>query len=183
MTDLTRIRLRTFGWFVFLPLTFIGFLPWWLHRRFEDAFLWQGDLWQWVGLWLILDGAGLTGWCVNLFNVEGRGTPAPFDPPKRFVATGPYRFVRNPMAIGIWLVLGGEAALYQSRAVAIYLLVVIALVAAFVRFVEEPGLERRFGSGYLAYKRQVPRWIPRPAFRDRRGGPRLISGAHPSRKR
>ena len=166
MTELAHIRLRTLGWFLAFPLAFFGLLPWWLHRHFEGLFLWQGDARQWLGVWLIANGAGLAGWCVNLFNIEGRGTPLPLDPPTRFVASGPYRFVRNPMMLGIWLVLGGEAFLYQSKAVAAYLLVIMALAATFVRFIEEPDLERRFGPPYLAYKRTVPRWVPR-----------LISGA------
>ena len=162
MAELTRIRLRTLGWFLLLPGTFMGFIPWWLRQWFEGPFTWKGNVWQWVGIWLILNGIGLAGWCVNLFNVKGRGTPLPLDPPKRFVANGPYRFVRNPMVIGLWLVLAGQALLYQSLAVTIYLLLVVALAASFVRFVEEPDLERRFGPEYLAYKRQVPRWVPRP---------------------
>ena len=172
MTELARIRLRTAAWFLFLPATFLGVVPWWLHRRLEEPFIWNGSLWQWLGAWLILNGIGLAGWCVNLFNVEGRGTPVPFDPPTRFVISGPYRFVRNPMAIGLWLVLAGEAILYQSRAVAIYLLIVVALVASFVRFIKEPNLARRFGTAYSSYKQQVPRWVPR-----------LISGARQPQKR
>ena len=162
MNELARIRLKTLGWFVALPLLFVGAVPWWIHTRCEGPFAWEGLAWQWLGVWLILNGLGLAGWCVDLFNVEGRGTPVPFDPPKRFVASGPYRFVRNPMAIGLWLVLAGQALLYQSCVVAIYLLIVVALVAAFVRFVEEPDLERRFGASYRSYKQQIPRWIPKP---------------------
>ena len=161
MSELTQIRLRTLAWFVFLPCSFLIVVPWWLHAHFEGPSEWHATRWEWLGLWLILNGAGLAGWCVNLFNVEGRGTPVPFDPPKRFVAGGPYRFVRNPMALGLFLVLTGETILYRSRAVLAYLLLVITVVALFVRFVEEPGLERRFGVGYREYKRQVPRWVPR----------------------
>jgi protein-S-isoprenylcysteine O-methyltransferase Ste14 len=170
MAELTRIRLRTLGWFLVFPVSFIGLLPWWLHRHFEGPFIWKNDLWQWVGLWLIANGIGLTAWCVNLFNVVGRGTPVPFDPPKRFVATGPYQYVRNPMVLGLFLIVGGEVALYESRAVWIYTLVLMAAAYLFVRYWEEPDLERRFGESYRAYQRHVPRWIP-------------ISRAKPSWKR
>ncbi|MBI4004438.1 MAG: isoprenylcysteine carboxylmethyltransferase family protein [Candidatus Omnitrophica bacterium] len=146
-----------------LPL--IGALPWWLHRRFEGPWVWHNNFWQWLGLWLIANGVGLAGWCVNLFNVAGQGTPAPFDPPTQFVASGPYRYVRNPMMLGMFLILGGEVALYQSRAVWIYTLVLMAGAYSFVRFWEEPELERRFGEAYREYKRRVPRWIPRPPRR------------------
>jgi len=161
MTELARIRLRTLCWFVLFPLTLIGVVPWGLHQRFEGSWLWTGSLWQWLGVWLLLNGMGLSAWCVNLFNVEGRGTPLPFDPPKQFVASGPYRYVRNPMMLGIFLILGGEVALYGSRAVWRYTLVLMGVAYSFVRFWEEPDLERRFGHAYLSYKRQVPRWIPR----------------------
>jgi len=161
MTELIRVRLRTLVWFILFPLPFIGLIPWWLHRRFEGPSIWHSSLWQWLGLWLILNGVGLAGWCVNLFNVAGQGTPAPFDPPTQFVVAGPYHYVRNPMMLGMLLVLGGEVALYQSRAVWIYTLVLMAGAYGFVRFWEEPELERRFGETYRDYKRRVPRWIPR----------------------
>lgn len=161
MKELARIRVRTLGWFLLFPVMLIGVLPWWLHTRFEGPLMWEGTVWQWLGAWLIVNGLGLAGWCVNLFNVEGRGTPVPFDPPTRFVASGPYRVVRNPMMLGMLLILGGETALYQSRAVGVFTLVLMAAAWAFVRFWEEPELERRFGDSYRAYQQQVPRWIPR----------------------
>ena len=160
MTELTTIRLRTVVWFLLFPLSFIGLIPWWLHRQFDGSAIWHNGLWQWVGLWLIANGLGLTAWCINLFNVNGRGTPLPLDPPKQFVAAGPYRYVRNPMMLGMLLILGGEVALYQSRAVWMYTLVLMAAACGFVRFWEEPDLERRFGESYREYKRRVPRWIP-----------------------
>lgn len=161
MKELTRIQLRTLGWLMLFPGTLMGLLPWWLHERFEGPFVWEGTVRQWVGVWLLLNGLGLVGWCVNLFNVEGRGTPVPFDPPKQFVATGPYRVVRNPMMLSLFLVLGGETAFYQSRAIGIFTLALMAAAWAFVRCWEEPELARRFGASYTAYRRQVPRWIPR----------------------
>lgn len=161
MTDLTRIRLKTFGWFLCFPVLFIVAIPWWLTRRVDGQLVWRGGLWQWVGVWLILNGVGLAGWCVNLFNVKGRGTPVPFDPPKAFVVSGPYRFVRNPMMLGLFSLLLGETALYGSRVVLLYALGLMALAMAFVHLVEEPDLQRRFGASYLAYTRQVPRWLPR----------------------
>ena len=172
MTPTGRLRLKTFGYFLLLPVPLLGLGPWWLHHVAGEAFIWRGGLWQWVGVWLLLNGIGLAGWCINLFNVEGRGTPLPLDPPSQFVVSGPYRFVRNPMVLGIFLVLGGEVALYQSQAVLWYALILMGLAVVFVHAIEEPELERRFGQAYLAYKRQVPPWLPRR--------PRSISrAAHP----
>ncbi len=161
MREVTGIRLRTLLWLTCVVVPFVGLLPWWLYRQIEAPFVWEGRPGQWLGAWLVLNGIGLGGWCVYLFNVQGRGTPLPLDPPKQFVASGPYRFVRNPMILGLFLILAGETLLYQSLVVAGYFLLAVILIALFVRLVEEPELERRFGASYASYKRQVPRWIPR----------------------
>ncbi len=111
---------------------------------------------------LVLFGAGLGLWCGALFMVRGRGTPAPFDPPTRFVAVGPYRWVRNPMYVGGLGLLVGVASWLRSPGV--LMLAAFAGVAAhlFVVGVEEPALFRRFGASYDAYRRSVRRWLPRP---------------------
>ena len=185
MASLGLTRLKTAVWFTLFPLPLIGILPWWLRVRSGGGWGWDGTAGQWLGLWLILNGLGLAGWCVNLFNVQGRGTPLPLDPPTRFVVSGPYRFVRNPMMLGLLLMLLGEAALYESLAVLLYDGCLAVLAGLFVVCWEEPDLERRFGADYLAYKHHVPRWVPRPPVQDRRDGPRLppISGAGATPKR
>ena len=162
MNKLTAIRLRTLLWLFVFPGVFLGVVPSWLHHQLEGPFVWEATLGQWLGAWLLLDGASLAGWCAHLFNVRGLGTPLPLDPPTQFVAVGPYRVVRNPMAIGLFLVVGGQALLYQSKIVALYLVTVAAFVHAFVVLVEEPELKHRFGEAYIVYRRQVPRWLPRP---------------------
>ena len=151
----------TLGWLLVFPVVFIGLIPWRLRVRFEGALAWQGTPWQWIGLWCMLNGLGLVAWCVTLFISEGQGTPLPTHPPQRFVVTGPYQFVRNPMALGFFLMLAGESAVYQSKVVVGYLIFIMTVINLFVRVVEEPDLERRFGSCYVAYKRQVARWVPR----------------------
>jgi protein-S-isoprenylcysteine O-methyltransferase Ste14 len=121
-----------------------------------------------VGIVLMVLGAALTVACVATFVVRGQGTPAPFDPPRAFVASGPYRWVRNPMYIGAFLLLAGYALCATSFAA---LLVAFAMLAAawlFVLVYEERSLERRFGESYRAYRRATPRWIPRrPGANDR----------------
>ncbi len=161
MSQIAQLRLRTLGWFFLLPFTLLGLVPWWLHRHLQGPFVWQGSAGQWVGAWLLVNGAGLTIWCVNLLNVQGRGTPMPLDPPTQFVVCGPYRVVRNPMALGLFLVLGAQALLYASWTVFLYLLLLIGTIHWHVCRIEEPELERRFGQPYLRYKHDVPRWFPR----------------------
>ncbi len=166
MDALTKIRLRTMVWLI-VPVLVVVVLPHWLSYRFDQPRPWRWGLWQVVGIWLIANGVGLAAWCVNLFNVQGQGTPLPFDPPKQFVAAGPYRFVRNPMMLGAFLVIVGEAAMFQSCVLACYLLILMGLAHLVVRSLEEPQLIRRFGQPYREYQHRVPRWIPRLPGRGR----------------
>jgi protein-S-isoprenylcysteine O-methyltransferase Ste14 len=140
-----------------------------LVRRFDPLIGGAPPAWLRPLGWILLPAGAMTGLtCVILFLTTGRGTPAPFDPPKVFVATGPYRYVRNPMYVGAILALiGGGLAL---RSVSI-----LALAGAFwalshlmVVLNEEPALERRFGASFVRYKGQVRRWLPRipPAQRE-----------------
>jgi protein-S-isoprenylcysteine O-methyltransferase Ste14 len=110
-------------------------------------------------------GAGLIVWCVVIFALTGRGTPAPFDAPRLLVTRGPYRYVRNPMYWGAALVLVGAALLYRSAALAGYAVAFFIACHLFVVFYEEPALRRSFGRSYEDYCRRVHRWLPavRPA--------------------
>lgn len=114
-----------------------------------------------VGAATALAGGLLALWCVLAFAVLGRGTPAPFDPPRRLVVGGPYRLVRNPMYLGAGLALGGAALFYRSLALACYTGLFLAVAHLFVRSYEEPTLRRAFGEEYAEYSRRVGRWAPR----------------------
>ena len=98
---------------------------------------------------------------IALFITVGKGTLAPWDPPKKFVARGIYRHVRNPMSTGVLCVLLGEVRLFTSYPLLLWLLCFLLLNMIYIPFFEEPGLERRFGDDYKLYKENVPRWIPR----------------------
>jgi protein-S-isoprenylcysteine O-methyltransferase Ste14 len=101
--------------------------------------------------------------CVWEFAWRGLGTPAPFDPPRRLVITGPYRFVRNPMYVGMGIALIGEALVFPNIMWLMLAMVVSlwAVVSVFIIQYEEPTLRRMFGADYEAYFREVHRWIPR----------------------
>ncbi len=114
-----------------------------------------------VGAILMLAGAVLALTCVGFFAVRGRGTPAPFDPPREFVAVGPYKYARNPMYIGAIILVIGFGLYIQSISIVLFSLVFLVIAHLFVFFVEEPGLENRFGQSYLDYKKSVNRWIPK----------------------
>jgi protein-S-isoprenylcysteine O-methyltransferase Ste14 len=114
-----------------------------------------------LGLLPIAAGFALWLWTVRLFARIGRGTLAPWDPTRRMVVEGPYRHVRNPMITAVLAILGGEAALFGSLPLLVWCAAFFALNHAFFLLVEEPGLERRFGDEYRAFKANVPRWLPR----------------------
>jgi protein-S-isoprenylcysteine O-methyltransferase Ste14 len=116
---------------------------------------------QIVGIIVTTAGAGLCLWCLANFIQVGRGTPAPFDAPRRLVVRGPYRFVRNPMYIGGGVVLAGVALFYRSRAVLVYAVAFMLVAHTFVVFYEERVLRRRFGEEYELYLRSVRRWLPK----------------------
>jgi protein-S-isoprenylcysteine O-methyltransferase Ste14 len=100
-------------------------------------------------------------WCVRDFAVRGRGTLAPVDPPTELVAVGLYRWVRNPMYVGVVTTLLGHALWFGSVGLLLYAALVASGFHLFVVLYEEPALGRRFGESYRRYRAAVPRWIPR----------------------
>lgn len=138
-----------------LPFMVTVIVPSWLLTVFT-----RGDGAAFGGI-LLVAGLMLFLWCVALFARFGQGTLAPWDPTRKMVAAGPYRFVRNPMITGVALILAGEALLWESGAVAIWAGLFILINHLYFILVEEPGLETRFGEPYRIYKANVPRWLPR----------------------
>lgn len=115
----------------------------------------------WAGSVVIAAGLALYAWCVWNFAAVGGGTPGPWDAPRRVVATGPYRWVRNPIYLGMLLVVSGEAWLFLSPWLLAYAAAMAIVSHLFVIGYEERTLQRRFGPAYLDYRRAVPRWLPR----------------------
>jgi protein-S-isoprenylcysteine O-methyltransferase Ste14 len=95
------------------------------------------------------------------FVTRGRGTLAPWDPTRRLVTSGIYRYARNPMITGVFLILLGESLWFASGELAVWAAVFFTINAAYIPLVEEKGLVDRFGAEYETYKRHVPRWVPR----------------------
>ena len=131
------------------------------HSQFSHELATSGQIVFWVALFAASIGLGLSVWTVTLFMSFGEGTPAPWDPPKKLVVRGPYRYVRNPMITGVVLTLFAEAMLFQSWPIAVWMMVFFVGNAIYFPLIEEKGLEKRFGDDYRAYKAHVPRWIPR----------------------
>ncbi len=116
---------------------------------------------QIAGIAIGILGAALALSCVAVFARIGKGTPAPFDPPRRLVMRGPYRFVRNPMYIGAVIALAGAALFFTSLSLFAFVCGFLLVCHCFILIYEEPALRRRFGQDYLTYCQQVKRWRPK----------------------
>lgn len=114
-----------------------------------------------LGLLMIASGLSLMVATIRLFVTVGEGTLAPWNPTQRLVVRGIYRHVRNPMITGVCCVLLGEAILAASAPLLCWFLLFWIGNFLYTPLTEEPGLVQRFGEEYLAYHRNVPRWIPR----------------------
>jgi protein-S-isoprenylcysteine O-methyltransferase Ste14 len=146
---------RAFLAFLTLPGVVAIAVPAW----FASNELRAGGRFYAVG-WLPLAlGLVLLLWCVRDFYVAGRGTLAPWSPPRHLVTVGLYRFSRNPMYVAVSLMLAGWAAAFASLTIAIYTVFVIAAFHLRVVFGEEPWLARTHGAAWDEYKSRVPRWL------------------------
>ncbi len=151
--------LKTVLFTLVAPGTVTVLVPrWLLGGRFPVP---QDSAVAWIGAAILMIAAAIYFRCSWEFAVRGLGTPAPIAPTKFLVTTALHRHVRNPMYIGVFLVLIGEAALFRSLKLAGYAAFFCVPVELFVLFYEEPTLSRQFGKSYEDYKRAVPRWIPK----------------------
>ena len=148
-----------------LPFSVMVLVPLWIMRRYP-VFLWSElgsfSLLPWIaGLALLAVGQKFFWSSLRRFAEEGEGTLAPWDPPRRLVVSGPYRYVRNPMISGVTLTLFGQALMPLSPPLLVWALAFLAINSVYIPLVEEPQLDRRFGESYREYCRNVPRVIPR----------------------
>jgi protein-S-isoprenylcysteine O-methyltransferase Ste14 len=150
---------------VVCPFTVAVLVPLWLARRggLMPALAGSaaGLAMQTAGLAVAAVGLALFVTSLHRFATEGRGTLAPWDPPRELVVRGPYRYVRNPMISGVLLVLVGEALVLRSRSHFLWACTFFAINAVYIPLLEEPDLARRFGDSYREYCRHVPRLLPR----------------------
>src|SRR6266540_1840963 len=148
-----------------LPAVVTVVVPVWIARRNGIEFGAPADIasasLQLVGAVALVIGGSLFGASLYYFWSRGRGTLAPWDPPRRFVVEGPYRFVRNPMISGVIFILVGEAAMLRSRPHAMWAMLFVLINAVYIPLLEEPQLAARFGDSYREYRRHVRRFVPR----------------------
>jgi len=148
-----------------LPGTVMVLMPLWIARRYDVTPAFGESVGrsaaQLVGLALFTVGLTLFVSSLRRFASEGKGTLAPWDPPRALVVRGPYRYVRNPMISGVILILFAEAFVLLSLPHAAWATAFLTGNAVYIPLMEEPQLERRFGESYREYRRHVPRFLPR----------------------
>ena len=135
------------------PCVVAGVLPWWVSGWAAPRF--------WPGFVIVAVGAFVVLRAFVRFVREGRGTPAPVAPTEELVVGGDYRFVRNPMYVGVVTAILGQALVFLDPWVLAYGVLAWTVMASFVRFYEEPVLRERYGRQYEEYCRTVPAWLPR----------------------
>jgi len=140
------------------PGTIAGYIPLVLLRNGSAV---ETGIFAYLAFPLWFIGSMLLLWCFWDFTFKGHGTPAPIAPPRELVATGFYRYVRNPMYVGILSILIGHFLWFGYWNLLIYALIVFLGFNTFVAYYEEPTLKRKFGASYEEYLKRVPRWIPR----------------------
>jgi protein-S-isoprenylcysteine O-methyltransferase Ste14 len=147
-----------------LPFTVTVAIPLWIARWNPTLALAEKPLallGQVGGVICLLIGLLLFFASLRRFAGDGEGTLAPWDPPRKLVVRGPYRYVRNPMISGVLFVLFGEALVMWSRPQLSWALTFLVINAIYIPLLEEPQLRSRFGESYAQYCRNVRRLIPR----------------------
>ncbi len=150
--------LKSLLFLIVAPGMVAGYIPLALLR--QGSFFDPGVL-SYLAFPLWLMGAIILLWSFWNFLHEGRGTPAPIDPPKELVAAGFYRYVRNPMYVGILLILIGHFLWFGFWSLLLYTAFAFVATHLFVTLYEEPTLRNKFGASYEEYLRSVPRWLPK----------------------
>jgi protein-S-isoprenylcysteine O-methyltransferase Ste14 len=167
------LAVRSLLFVVLIPGTVVGYIPTMILRNSGQPLIPAWSVHSLPALGVFLAGVSVLLRCVWDFFSAGRGTLAPFDPPRLLVVRGLYRYTRNPMYNGVLAALLGEAWLYHSVALFEYAAMMFVLFHVVVLIYEEPILEAQFGGSYRTYRRAVPRWgfTIRPYSTSRAGSP------------
>lgn len=148
-----------------LPFTVTILVPVWIARKYAVHVAAPSTVAEGLllipGIGFLLAGLALFTACLLRFATRGRGTLAPWDPPRSLVVSGPYRFVRNPMISGVIFILFGEALFLRSLPHATWAVAFAGFNLLYIPLLEEPLLEARFGDAYRRYRSNVPRILPR----------------------
>lgn len=155
------LLLRNLFFTILQPGIVAGLVPYWIARNDLDELLRQRPIaiHQYAGILAFAIGFVIMITCILSFAIQGRGTLSPLDPTRKLVTAGLYRFSRNPMYVGVMLILMGEALAARSADLGTYAIVVFVCFNLFILLHEEPRLRRVFGEEYASYCQRVRRWI------------------------
>jgi protein-S-isoprenylcysteine O-methyltransferase Ste14 len=140
---------------------FLIYFPYTIGVSNEPLVNWNNNIFRYIAFVPAILGGLINGKCMLDFIIKGQGTPAPVDPPKKLVITGLYKWCRNPMYVGVMLILSGYLIWFLSLQLLLYTGGIYGALHLFIVLYEEPTLKQKFGKSYLEYCQQVPRWIPR----------------------
>ena len=132
-----------------------------ITRQFLPSWQFQQPLLTILGAIIFTAGLALLFQSIRLFFVFGNGTLAPWDPPKKLVVRGVYRYSRNPMISGVFGILLGEALFFASPLLVAWFLFFVTAKLVYIASHEHDELIEYFGDDYLRYAENVPAWIPR----------------------
>lgn len=142
------------------PSVVVGLIPYlMLNNGIKRYFDFPFTSLQYIGLMLFFLGFLVLLYCIVSFAIRGKGTLSPADPTKQLVVSGLYRFSRNPMYVGVIMMLIGESIFFHSYILFVYTVLVFTAFHLFVKFFEEPRLKKDFGEEYNKYSKKVSRWI------------------------
>jgi protein-S-isoprenylcysteine O-methyltransferase Ste14 len=160
LAGMLSLLLRNLFFTLLQPGVVAGLVPYLLLRsRWGVLMDMPFTILQYIGILLFATGLAIMLDCILRFALEGKGTLSPVDPTRELVASGLYRFSRNPMYVGVMLMLFGESVFSQSIYLSLYSLFIFILFNLFIILVEEPRLKRDFGDAYEQYSEKVRRWI------------------------
>ena len=145
---------------ILMPFTVTFIVPYLLYDS-KDVFIPHSVTLKLVGWLIAVAGSALFVYTVFLFKMLGQGTLAPWEPTKKLIVEGPYRYCRNPMITGVFFMIVGEGLMLYSTNILAWAVAFFIINTLYFIFVEERSMMQRFGSDYLRYKKHVPRWLPR----------------------
>lgn len=154
------LYLRNLFFTILQPGVVAGLVPYLLLRTDQkERILQPFYILQYMGLLLFVFGFLVMMNCILNFAIHGKGTLSPADPTKKLVIAGLYKYSRNPMYVGVILMLVGEAVFFQSNKLGFYSLIIFSIFRLFIVLFEEPRLKKDFGTAYEQYCKKVRRWI------------------------
>lgn len=154
------LYLRNLFFTILQPGVVAGLVPYFLLRAEQTGKILQPfHFLQYIGIILFLLGFLVMTNCILNFAVHGKGTLSPADPTKKLVIAGLYKYSRNPMYVGVILMLVGEAVFFQSNSIGIYSLLIFCIFHFYIVFFEEPRLKKDFGAEYEQFCKNVRRWV------------------------